>query len=296
MRNRMTLVFVSLLPLLALAAGCIGYSLQPSHHVNSALDFLYPHGITTAAPASEVVLKLPLRVGLAFAPNRRNQMDPITEEQKQRLLTRVADAFKEHKAISHLEVVPTTYLQPGGSFVNLEQIRSSLGADLMVLLSYDQSQFTESTRASWTYLTVVGPLLIEGEKNDTRTVMDAVVYDIHSHALLFRAAGESTVNGRSSPLNMDRKRRIFAAEGFDKATKGLIDSLNASLARFEEQARNGTVQGPGTPAIAMYDAKGERITARSSGGGGGGALGIPELIVVALLGVSLLVRRRAAGA
>jgi rhombotail lipoprotein len=293
MRHRFAFLLGSLLVLVQ-AAGCVG-SMPPSRRVNSALDFLYPEGgVTAARPAGEVVLKLPLRVGLAFAPNRERRSDPITEEQKQRLLARVAAAFKEHQAIRHLEVVPTTYLQPGGSFENLEQTRSMLGLDLMVLVSYDQSQFTEATRASWTYLTVVGPLLIEGEKNDTRTVMDAVVYDIPSRALLFRAAGESTVNGRSSPLNVDRKRRVFAAEGFDKATKSLIGSLNEALARFEEQAKNGTVQGPGTPTIAMYDVKGERITASS--GGGGGALGIPELILAALIGVSLLLRRRAAGA
>src|SRR5258706_468484 len=125
-----------------------------SYPVNSALDFLYPQGLTAAAPAREVVLKLPLRVGLAFAPNRGYQHDPITEEQKQRLLGRVAAAFKENKAISHLEVVPTTYLQPGGGFANLEQVRSSLGLDLMVLVSYDQAQFLASARASWSYLTV----------------------------------------------------------------------------------------------------------------------------------------------
>jgi rhombotail lipoprotein len=290
MKHRIALLVGSLLVLVQ-TAGCVG-SMPPSHRVNSALDFLYPQGVTAATPAGEVVLKLPLRVGLAFAPSRGYRHDPITEEQKQKLLGRVADAFKENKAISHLEVVPTAYLQPEGSFANLDQIRSSLGLDLMVLVSYDQAQFTEATRASWTYLTVVGPLLIEGEKNDTRTVMDAVVYDINSQALLFRAAGESTVNGRSSPLNVERKRRVYAAEGFEQATRSLIENLHTALARFDEQARNGTVQGPGTPAIAMYSAKGERIT----GGSGGGALGIPELILAALIGVSLLLRRRAAGA
>ena len=265
-----------------LLTGCVA-SLPPTRRVNSALDFLYPAGLTVAEPANQVVLKLPVRVGLAFAPNRQDQFDPIPEEQKQRLLSRVAAAFQENEAIGHLEVVPTTYLQPGGSFANLEQIRTSLGLDLIVLLSYDQSQFTESTRASWTYWTVIGPLLIEGEKNDTRTVMDAVVYDIRSRALLFRAAGESTVKGHSSPLNVSRKRRGFASEGFEKATGDLIASLNGALDQFEEQAKKGTVQGPGTPAIAMYDAKGQQIT-----NGGGGALGIPELIAMALL---LLIRR-----
>lgn len=290
MRHRRALLWIGL-PLLVAAAGC-GGTLPPTRRVNSALDFLYPQGAVAATPASQVVLRLPLRVGLAFAPSRENQMgpmmDPITEEQKQRLLARVAAAFREHEAIGNLEVVPTTYLQPGGGFANLEQIRSSLGLDLMVLLSYDQSQFTESTRASWTYLTVVGPLLIEGEKNDTRTVMDAVVYDIRSRALLFRAAGESTVKGHSSPLNVVRKRRTFASEGFEKATGDLIASLNVALEQFEEQAKRGTVQGPGTAAIAMYDAQGEQITATS----GGGALGAPELLAATFLGLSLLVRRR----
>ena len=292
MRHRKALLWIGM-PLLIAAAGCYS-SLPKTKVVNSALDFLYPQGFSAAMPGRQVVLKLPIRVGLAFAPSRVDHFDPITEQQKQRLLARVAAAFKEHEAIGHLEVVPSTYFQPGGSFSNLDQIRSMLGLDLIVLLSYNQDQVTESTRASWTYLTVVGPFLIEGEKNDTRTVMDAVVYDINSRVLLFRAAGQSTVKGHSSPLNERRKRRLFASEGFDKATSDLIASLNTALEEFERQARTGTVQGPGTPRIAMYDAKGEQITATSGGGGGGGgggALGVPELIAVALLGLSLLVRR-----
>ncbi|HEX7180270.1 MAG TPA: rhombotarget lipoprotein [Thermoanaerobaculia bacterium] len=277
MRQRIALLFI-LLPCLVLA-GC-GGTWRPTQRTNSALDFLYPEGVSAATPAREVVLRLPVRVGLAFAPNEPSEPDPITEEQKQKLLAEVAQAFKAHQGIGHLEVVPTAYLQPGGGFANLDQVKALLGVDLMVLLSYNQAQFTESTRASWTYLTVVGPLLIEGEKNDTRTLIDAVVYDVGSRALLFRAAGESTVKGRSSPLNVDRKRRKFAAEGFEKATDGLIANLNTALAQFEQQAKNGTVQGPGTPAIAMYDRQGQRIT---SGENGGGAVGALELFGAALL-------------
>jgi rhombotail lipoprotein len=242
MRHRIAVLFL-LIPCAALAA-CSSWT--PTRRTNSALDFLYPEGMTSAQPAQDVVLKMPLRVGLAFAPNRDREADPITEQQKQKLLRDVAAAFQAHKGIGHLEAIPTAYLQPGGGFTNLDQIRASFGLDLMVLVSYDQTQFTESTRASWTYLTVVGPLLIEGDKNDTRTVVDAVVYDIQSRALLFRAAGDSTVKGWSSPLNVDRKRRTMAAEGFDKAKGMLITQLNTALAQFEEQAKNGTVRGPGT--------------------------------------------------
>lgn len=286
MRDRIALCLI-LLPLLALEAACTGA--RPAlRRTNSALDFLYPEGATAAQPASQVVLRLPVRVGIAFAPNRNHQPDPITEGEKQTLLAEVAAAFRAHEGIGRIEVVPSAYLQPGGSFPNLDQLNASLGLDLMVLLSYDQAQFTESTRASWTYLTIIGPLLIEGEKNDTRTVMDAVIYDIRSRALLFRAAGESTVNGWSSPVNVDRKRRRFASAGFEKATDQLIANLDTALTRFEEQAAAGTVQGPGTPAIAMYNAQGERVTP----GSGGGALGAPELITAVLLGLALLLGAR----
>lgn len=293
MKHRIVLL-LALLPLLILETACFG-TRPATRRVNSALDFLYPQGITTAQPAREVVLQLPLRVGLAFPPDRSSLPGPVTEEQKQKLLNEVAAAFRSRPAIGHLEVVPSAYLGPGGSFENLDQLRTFLGLDLMVLLSYDQTQFTEETRASWTYLTIVGPLLIEGEKNDTRTVIDAVVYDIRSRALLFRAAGESTVRGRSSPYNVDRKRRRHAAEGFEKATDRLIEELNTALARFEEQARSGTVQGPGTPALAVYNPKGERINVprgSGGGGGGGGALGAAELIPAALLGLALLLASR----
>jgi rhombotail lipoprotein len=291
MRHRIALL-LTLLPLLVLETACIG-SRPSTRRINSALDFLYPQGIVTAQPASEVVLRLPVRVGLSFAPSQNHQADPITEEQKQRLLNRVAAAFRAHEGIGHLEVIPSTYFQAGGSFGNLEQIRQVLGVDLIVLLSYDQAQFTESTRASWTYLTVIGPLLIEGDRNDTRTLMDAVVFDIRSRVLLFRAAGESTVKGWSSPYNVSKKRRKHAAEGFEKATDPLIANLNAALSRFEEQARDGTVYGPGTAPVALYNRQGERITRSSgSGRGGGGALGAPELIAAALLGLALFLGRR----
>lgn len=268
-----------LLPALALLAACAG-SLPPTRRVNSALDFLYPQGLDAPAPATEVTLRLPLRVGIAFAPNRQEEPDPTPEATKRRLLEEVAAAFRANPAIGRLTVIPSAYLQPGGGFANLDRLATALGLDLVALVSYDQVQFTESTRASWSYLTVVGALLIEGEKNDTRTVVDAVIYDIPSRALLFRAAGESTVEGRSGPYTMSRKRRIQAAKGFERATDALIADLRGALDEFDRQARTRTVQGPGTPAIAMYDREGTRITAA---GGAAGAVGVVETIAIALL-------------
>jgi rhombotail lipoprotein len=257
--------------------------MPPTRRVNSALDFLYPEGLEAPQPASEVTLRLPLRVGIAFAPNRQDRSDPIPEAYRHRLLEEVAAAFRANPAVGRITVIPSAYLQPAGGFANLDRLRAALGLDLVALVSYDQTQFTESTRAAWSYLTVVGTLLVEGEQNDTRTVMDAVVYDVRSRALLFRAAGDSTVKGRSGPYTMARKRRRHAAEGFERATVSLIGNLRLALDEFDRQARTGTVQGPGTPAIAMYDRGGERIT----GPAGAGALGVGELAACALLAAAM---------
>src|SRR5690606_6604557 len=113
----------------------------------------------------------------------------------------------------------------------------------------------------------VGALLIEGEKNETRTVVDAVVYDLPSRALLLRSAGESAVRARSGPFTVTRTRRELAAEGFSKATDALIGDLDRALAAFETQARTGTVQGPGTPAVTLLDATGQPLGPGSAGAG-----------------------------
>lgn len=271
---------------LLLAAACV--TTGPTRVRSSALDFLYPGGTAAANPATDVTLHLPVRVGLGFAPAGDRQ-EPISEVKKQQVLNQVAEAFREHKGIGQIEVVPSAYLEPGGSFQNLDRIAASLGVDLMAVVSYDQTTITESTRASWSYLTVVGPLFIKGEKNELQTFVDAVIYDIKSRALLFRAPGQSTLKGRSNPLTVERTRRMLAEQGFDDASKDLIANLNTALATFEEQAKSGTVRGAGTPAIAVYDKTGARVGAS---GGGGGAIGMAEALAAALLAAVLLGARR----
>ena len=120
--------------------------------------------------------------------------------------------------------------------------------------------------------------------------MDAVVYDVPSQALLFRAAGESAaVKGRSSPLNVDPEAPDVRVQGFEKATGSLIASLNTALAR--SRSRPGTARSRGR-ARRRSPCTTPRGSASPPQSGGGGALGIPELILAALLGVSLLARRR----
>ena len=261
-----------------LAVACVAG--RPLVVKNSALDFLYADNAATASPPSDVRLELPLRVGLAFAPSAAGIPDPFTELQKQKLLSRIREAFEQNEFVQQIEVIPTTYLAPAGGFENLERLRVAFGVDLMGLVSYDQRQFTETSGSSWTYLTVIGAYLVKGEKNETRTVMDAVIYDIPSRTLLFRAAGSSESKGAATPVGVNRRLREESEGGFDTATDDLIVNLETALETFQEQVKSGSVRGPGTPAI-------EVVANPETGAGGAGAFGAFDLMAaLALLAVA----------
>lgn len=265
------LVLVSLF-----AAGCA----VEHHHRSNALEYLYPAGAPAAEPR-DVQIHVPVRVGLAFAPASQRSGDPFSEAQKQTLLARVAEKFRERKGIAPIQVIPSSQLTPGGGFAELDRIKKGFGIDLVALVSYDQFQFSESAKSSWTYWTLVGAYVVAGEKNETRTVMDAVVYDIASRAMLFHASGNNSNKGSSTPVELGKKLRAASEEGFQRAVEDLVGKLDTALAAFQEQAASGTVHGPGTPGLAMVDAEGHPVPAGS--GGGAGALGVLEIGAVLLL-------------
>ena len=94
---------------------------------------------------------------------------------------------------------------------------------------------------------------------------------------------------QSLPVQIDRALRERSEQGFEAATDDLIVNLDGALAEFQSQAASGTVRGPGTPAVAMYDASGQPVKVK----GGGGSLPLAEVLGAALLvSLALLSRRR----
>lgn len=276
---------IALVALLLLSTAC---AVHRSQLKSNALEYLYPEGRDAAAP-TDVKLELPVRVGIAFAPSTSTVRDTFSESQKQALLTRIAEAFREREGIASVEPIPSTFLQPEGGFDNVDRLVPAFGVDLIAIVSYDQFQFSESGRSSWAYWTLVGAYVVKGEKNQTRTMMNTVVYDIPSRAMLFNASGSSSVSGKSLPVQIDKALRERSEQGFEAATDDLITSMNTALDAFQSQAATGTVRGPGTPAVAMVDAAGNPV---QPAGGGAGALGAVELLAALLMVSSALVSRR----
>jgi len=208
---------------------------------SSVVNFLYPNQTNPLPSVAIPVLRLPLRVGVAFVPSSndadRFAATGISERQKSALLERVAAEFKNREYIQSIEIVPTSYLRAGGGFSNLDQVRALLGVDVIALVAFDQVQFTNANFLSLSYWTIVGAYIFQGNQNDTQTLMEAAVYDIQSQHLLFRAPGGSQVKAGAAAVYLAQNLRADSSKGFDDATTELIQNLKTQLEAFRERMK-----------------------------------------------------------
>ena len=120
---------------------------------------------------------------------------------------------------------------------------------------------------------------VSGEKNDTSTLVDTVVYDIGSRKMLFRAPGQSRIKGNATPINLNEELRTDSVEGFEQATAAMIFNLQLQLGEFEQR-----VQDADEEVQVVYS------PGYSGGGGGGGSMGLGGTII--LLGLLIALRYR----
>ncbi len=279
MKNTLTksILIASLLSIFAI----IGCTSQQRGVKSSVVDYLYPNQATAAIEPSIPKLSLPIKLGIAFVPEQSirssglnlwsgetSLANALTETKKTQLLEKVAAHFKRYAFIGTIEVIPSAYLTPGGSFANLNQIKTMYGVDVIALVSYDQVQFTDEGFLSISYWTIVGAYVVSGEKNDTNTLIDTVVYDIASKKMLFRAPGTSIVKSRATIVNLNEELRTDSVKGFEQAANTMIENLDSQLASFREKAKQNPEQ------IKIVDS-------RSSSGGG--AIDFLWLSLLALL-------------
>jgi rhombotail lipoprotein len=274
--------FLKTLLIIAVAAGlsgCVGWrSPDGAKQTGSLVDYLYPNAkeAPTLAP-SVVKLRPPVKVGIAFVPGA-NWNNGLPEAAKIKLLERVRDSFAKHQYIGKIEIIPSQYLQAKGGFTNLEQVARMFDVEVVTLLSYDQVQFNDTNALSVLYWTIIGAYVIHGDQYDVQTMVDAAVFDVQSHKLLFRAPGTSRVKGGATWAGLSEKQRLAAGEGYERAVDQLIPQLQTELDGFRERIKNN----------ANYQVE------NKAGYKGGGAMGWISLTLAALLaGVAYAVRRRA---
>ncbi|HEX7037304.1 MAG TPA: rhombotarget lipoprotein [Pseudomonadales bacterium] len=288
------------LTLTALLAGCVSTAAHYSRNT-SVVDYLYPTSKDVEVSTEVPKLTLPLKVGIAFVPAKRfvptarcreapcvldtldfgwavgsEEAAGLTEAKKAELMASVSSHFKELDFVDSIEIIPSAYLRPAGSFENLDQLRRMFGIDVIALLSYDQTRFTDQGLTSLAYWTIVGAYIVPAEKNSTHTLMDAVVYDIPSRKLLFRAPGTSSVKSSATLVALDQQVREDAVQGFELASANLVENLKVELESFKERIK----EAPDQVQIASRDGH------QASGSGG------LVLVLAALLGLVGAARRR----
>lgn len=268
--------FVAVL-ILALA-GCAAMNHHGNAtHTGSVVDYLYPNA--KEAPQLEPTttrLRLPVRVGIAFVPSSGSGI-ALPESEKQKLLERVKASFSQHPYIGGIEVIPSQYLRARGGFDNLDQAARMFNVEVVALLSSDQVQFNDANMLSFLYWTIVGAYIIQGDRYDIQTMIDASVFDVASRKLLFRAPGTSRVKGSATASGFSEEARAGRLEGYSKAIEALIPQLQTELGRFKDRIKADS---------------GYRVENRPgySGGGDFGWLGLP--LALALAGAACAARRK----
>lgn len=232
-----TIALIASLFLLAVA-GCASWIPQgASKQTGSVVDYLYPDA--KEAPkmeASVTTLRPPIRVGIAFAPGGSWNAG-LPESDKSKLLERIKESFAKYPFIGSIEVIPSQYLRAKGGFTNLEQVARMFNVEVVALLSYDQVQFNDSNTLSLLYWTIVGAYVIHGDQYDIQTMVDASVFDVKSHKLLFRAPGLSQVKGSAAMVGFNERARAARLEGYNKAVDELIPQLQGQLESFKERIK-----------------------------------------------------------
>lgn len=272
--------------LVLLLGGCASFFDGGSHRrgiSSSVVDYLYPKG-EAFKPATEDTIpqvRLPARVGLMFVPSRNDPLG-VTAAEQNALLEKVRETFRTQPFIERIEVIPSTYLRPGGGFDNLEQVARMNGVDLVALVSYDQIVRTDQNAASLLYWTVVGAYTIHGNKNQVSTFVDTSVFDVASRTLLFRAPGTDQRDAGSTAMRVDETQAHLASESFAAAMQQMTGNLDKAIADFAVRVRE--------------EGQVKLVDRRSGGqwrrGGGGGSVRWWELALLAGAAGLLLSRRR----
>jgi len=239
------------------------------HYSSNVVQYLYPNQRQHVETPQIPLLSLPLKVGIAFVPETMATPLTLTEMNKVDLMNEVSTHFKKYDFVKSIEIISSPYLTRNGSFANLDQIRTMFGVDVIALLSYDQTRFTDEGFASITYWTIIGAYLIPGEKNDTHTMVDATVYDIKSRKMLFRAPGTSHIKSLATPVNLSEQVRKDSLSGFKLASKELVVNLEQQLRLFKEKVK---------------EAPQDYQVIHKPGYTGGGSLDLYFLILITLLG------------
>lgn len=237
MKSKMLIIMLGLL-FVASCSSLVSNNTGKKTQSSSLIDFLYPNQESRAEHKAEIpLLKLPVKVGLAFVPSKNWQRDGIHGKDQIDLLNKVKKSFLKYDYIDRIEIIPSTYLNGGEGFTTLEQVGRLYDVDVMALVSYDQVTQSLENNAALLYWTIVGMYIIPGNENSIQTFVDTAVFDIKSKKMLFRAPGLNKLEKRTTAIGVDDTLMEKSLEGFGLAVSDMTINLDAELAQFKTRVK-----------------------------------------------------------
>ena len=245
---------------------------------SSLVDFLYPNGEVPPAVSDQLPrLSLPLRVGIAFVPSRYE--DEIPAAEKQLLLEKVADAFRDRPYVQSIDAIPENYMVSARGVQGMRQVAALYGVDVMALVSYDQIAFTDEKKSALLYWTIIGAVTVKGSTNEVQTLIDTAVFDVATTKLLFRAPGVHRDQANTTLIELSKDLRKLQSAGFVAATDDMIVNLGRNWMDFARPWRRANAPGPsgalGLAAVAAlrgrYCCCSPVLRSAASGAGAGAA-------------------------
>lgn len=206
-------------------------------HTTSLVQFLYPQGKLPLEDKINPVLNLPLRVGLAFIPDR-SRKQVISGVLKNTLLENIKTSFGSKHYVNEIIIIPDIYLLNSQGYGTLEQIKTLYQLDVIALVSYDQIVNAKENILSLSYLTIVGAYIFPGTGYQVNTMIDMAVIDVDSRSILFRTAGTNSSKNKivAEAYRSQAYRKRQNAE-FELAMQQMQGNLVLELDKFEQRLR-----------------------------------------------------------
>lgn len=239
---------------------------------SNPLNYVYPPHAQKVVTPAPTQLRLPLRIGIAFVPDApieshasipwglSSQRNGLSEADKVRLMDRVAERFKSYKFVQSINILPSQALTDSGGFAELEKLGTIYGIDVIALLSYNQNQYSDPSKKSLAYWTGIGLYVVNGDRTETQTVLNAMVFDIASRRLLFHGHGASELDNVATATKLSKRFRVDSATGYAQAADTMMANLDKALDHFRVVAREqGRAMGVELVKPDDYDALPDRM-------------------------------------
>jgi rhombotail lipoprotein len=248
---------------------------------SSLVGFLYPAGADAVPPDALPTLPVPLRVGLAFLPERSGApVAGLEAARRERIMQRIGEHFRGRHFIADIVQIPDYYLGEARGFEGLAGVQRLYKVDVMALVSYDQVSYQDDRGLAVGYLTIVGAYMLKGTRQDVTTLMDLAVVDPVTRSIILRAGGTDTRAHNTAYVGSEIAARRVATDSFDAAAEQLITHFDVALTQLETDIRTGRSE------LKLRRADG------ADAGGGAGALGTAAILVLTALAMHALRRRQ----